>query len=802
MRRLYLAILFVSAAAIGYEILLMRVLSIVQWHHFAYMIISLALLGYGASGTAIALFREPLRRHFATAFAASALLFSISMPVCFIVGQRVPFNALELVWDPSELLGLGAIYGVFLVPFFFAAFCIGLSFSCRPGAVGRLYFFDLLGAGAGAIVIIAALFLLPPPLALLVLVVFASIASLLVIAAAGARPALLASHAAWLVALAIVTSQGWPELQMTEYKGLRQALQVVGANAIDTRTSPLGVLTVVDSPVVPFRHAPGLSMATQHVPPAQLGVFTDGDGMSVITQYNNDVGELGYLGDMTASLPYRLIETPSVLVLGAGGGADVLLALHNGARHVDAVELNPQMSALVRETHAEFAGRLYDDPRITLHTREARGFAAQTERGFDLVHIGLLDSFGASGAGVQAMHENYLYTVEGLQAYLRRLEPGGMLAITRWLKLPPRDALKLFATGVEALRRSGVVDPSLRLAMIRSWNTTTLIVKNGDLDPAEVRELRRFSAARSFDTVYFPGMIRSDANRYNVLQQPWLHDGAMALLGEHADAFLDQYKFYIAPSVDDRPYFFHFFKWSSFREVVSLRERGGAGLIEWGYLVLVATLVQAMIAGLLLILLPLGFVRRTWPRGTLPRMGGYFFLLGLAFLFIEMAFIQKFVLFLSHPLYAVAVVLAGFLVFAGIGSAVSSRFTGPSSLLVATIAIISIATIYVVALPIAFDAFMGLADPARIAISIALIAPLSFFMGMPFPLGLGRIADSAPSFIPWAWGINGYASVVSAALATLLAIHFGFNAVIVLAMLMYAGAARLMPCPVSRRARR
>jgi hypothetical protein len=223
--------------------------------------------------------------------------------------------------------------------------------------------------------------------------------------------------------------------------------------------------------------------------------------------------------------------------------------------------------------------------------------------------------------------------------------------------------------------------------------------------------------------------------------------------------------------------------------------RGGAGLIEWGYLILIATLIQASIAGALLILLPLSRIKRSWPRGTGPRMGSYFFLLGLAFLFVEIAFIQKFILFLSHPLYAVAVVLSAFLIFAGIGSAYSTQITqrvkqyerSPVAIVVAGIAAITL--IYLLLLPPLFQQLIGLADAVKVSLSFLLIAPLAFCMGMPFPIGLNRLADSAPDFIPWAWGINGFASVISASLATILAIEFGFTVVLLLALGLYAAAA-------------
>ena len=798
MRLLFLATLLISAAALGYEILLMRVLSIVQWHHFAYMIISLALLGYGASGTFIAINKHRLEARFESAFSLSGLLFCVSMVACFVLGQRISFNALEIVWNPRQLVNLGTIYLVFFVPFFFAACCICLAFTCRKSHISRIYFFDLLGAGLGAMLIVGALFKLSPQCALIMLAVLAILASALVGITSRARKPLIAAQLVCLVALLFGLPQEWLEMRISEYKGLSQAMQVVDSNILTVSSSPLGLLTVVESPRVPFRDAPGLSLNSRFVPPQQLGVFTDGDAMSAITRFDGNLGALGYLGDVTAALPYQLLDEPAVLILGAGGGTDLLLALYNGAVKIDAVELNPQMTNLVRDTYADFAGHLFDDERITVHAREARGFVAQSEDRYDLIHIGLLDSFATSGSGVQSLNESYLYTVEAIQEYLQHTSAGGMLAITRWLKLPPRDSLKLVATVIEALRASGVADPGRQLALIRSWNTITLLVKNGELSEYDIEVLREFAGSRSFDTAFYPSMPASDANRFNLLAQATLYNGVSALLGNNADDYIERYKFHIAPATDNKPYFFHFFKWSAVPEFMPLLRRGGASLIEWGYLILIATLIQAVLAGAVLILLPLSRIKRSWPRGTGTQMGSYFFLLGLAFLFVEIAFIQKFILFLSHPIYSVAVVLSGFLVFAGFGSAYSGQLAhrvaqhGCSPVVVVVAGIAVIVLLYLVLLPMLFQRLIGLAFATKIVLSVLLIAPLAFCMGMPFPIGLTRIADNAPNFIPWAWGINGFASVMSASLATLLAIEAGFTAVVLVALGLYAIAAAII----------
>ncbi len=800
-RRLLLSISLISASAIAYEILLMRLLSIVQWHHFAYMIISLALLGYGLSGTALALARPWLERHFARAYVASAAAFGLSTLACFVVGQRVPFNALEIVWDPRQFFYLLLIYLLFFFPFFFAASCIGLALLRYKRLINRVYRADLIGAGSGAVLLIASLFLLRPEVALQLIGALALAAAALasfertLVLPGWVTPALLVAAAGLLI------PRGALELQMSPYKGRSQALQVLGTQVLSEHSGPLGLLTVVSSPGIPFRHAPGISLKSEHEPPPQLGVYTDGDALSVITRDTGERAALAYLDDLTTSLPYQLLRQPRVLVLGAGTGADVLQARYYRARSIDAVELNPTVIRLMRRDYADYSGHLYAAEAVRVHIAEARGFVARSHERFDLIQVALLDSFAAASAGAQALSESYIYTVEALEEYLRHLAPGGLLAITRWLKVPPRDNLKLFATAVDALRAMGVDAPGQRLALIRSWQTATLLIKNGIFTPEEVEALKAYCRTRSFDVAYYPGMLAAEANRYNVLPQAYLYDGAIALLGEQRTEFVRRYKFHIEPATDDRPYFFRFFKWQALEELMSLRQRGGASLIEWGYLILLATLVQALVAGFLLILCPLSVMRGSLQQGTttVARLSLYFAALGLAFIFIEIAFIQKLVLFLSHPLYAVGVVLSGFLVFAGLGSGYSQRFAerlqdrGLSAIAVAVAAIAAIALAYLALLPTVSRELIALADPLRVALSLALIAPLAFFMGMPFPLALARVSTHAPGFIPWAWGVNGFASVVSATLATLLAIHLGFTWVVAFALALYVFAVVIVP---------
>ena len=342
---------------------------------------------------------------------------------------------------------------------------------------------------------------------------------------------------------------------MSPYKELSQTLEVMGTRVLAETSSPLGLVTVVESRQVPFRYAPGMSLNAPGEPPEQLALFTDGEGMSAIVRFDGARQPLAYLDYMTSALPYHLVAHPRVLVLGAGSGVDVLQALQAGATAVDAVELNPQVVRLVEERFASFSGRPYAQPDVTLHVGEARGFVTATRQRYDVIQLALLDAFGASSAGLYALSESYLYTVEALQTMLQRLAPGGFLSITRWVTLPPRDTLKLFGMAVVALERSGVSDPGRSLMLIRSWKTATLLIKNGVVTPQDVERLHRFCRERSFDLAWYPGMKAQESDRYNHLDQPYFYDGAVALLGPRRAEFIDRYKFNIAPAVDDRPYF-------------------------------------------------------------------------------------------------------------------------------------------------------------------------------------------------------------------------------------------------------
>jgi spermidine synthase len=767
-----LAVALLSGAALAYEILLIRLFSIVDWYHFAFLVISLALLGYGASGTLLALLRDPLLRRFSAVAAAGAATFGLAAVGAFLISRRIDFNSLEIIWSRRQLGLLFLLYLLFAVPFFCAATSIGLALTRFAEDSPRIYRADLLGGGSSAAIITLLLFVLHPLDCLLAIGCIGLISASLFLPSRRMWAVLVLAGGAAIIAARPLL---FP-LSLSQFKELSLAMRLPGARVVEERSSPLALLTVVENSQVPFRFAPGLSLNYSGEIPSQAGIFSDGGSLSVVA------GSGAHLDFVPSAAVYHLRgRLQRVAVVGAGGGSEVLSALVHGAEEVTAVEINPQMIDVVRQRSP-----IYDDPRVHVVVAEARRFIGSSASGYDLVQIALLDSLDASAAGVQALSSSYLYTVEAFEELITRLGPGGYIVITRWMQVPPRDMVKLFATAVAALERLEI-SPRQSVALIRSWNTASLIVKRGPLEGEEIEALRRFADERSFDVDYAPGITRSETNRYNVLEESYFFDAAAALLTSR-EAFFDRYKFFVRPATDERPFFFHTFKWRVLPELLRLRTRGGMPLIEWGYFIVVAGVGQALLASLALILAPLFWIRRKRGPRREPtwRLIAYFASIGFGFLFLEIAFIQRLTLILGHPLYAVAVALASFLLFAGIGSGYSRRLSLRPAIPMATaiVAMVEIAVMRGLVQSVA-----DLNTLARVSMGIAVVAPLAFVMGMPFPLALRRLGEVDPAAIPWAWGINGIASVLGSMCATLLAVHAGFTGVVIAAALLYGIAA-------------
>jgi len=449
------------------------------------------------------------------------------------------------------------------------------------------------------------------------------------------------------------------------------------------------------------------------------------------------------------------------------------------------VEANPLIVKAVQD-QGRWAGNLYDDPRVTVELEEGRAYARRTQEKYDVVTLSLTAPQRTVTSGAYSLSEDYRYTVEAFADYVARLDENGLLVATRWLQVPPSESIRAFALAVEAVERTGG-DPATSIVALRSYQQMLILVQQGSFTSEELEAIRAFAAPRAFDLVYLPGIRPDEVNRYNVMQEPVYYLACLRLLeAEDKAAWYRDYPFDVEPPTDNRPFFGHFFKWGQAPEVLAMAGHTWQPFGGAGYFVLLALLVLAVVAAGALILLPLVARgrRETGREKQAGAMLGYFALLGLGYLCVEIPLLQRFILFLGHPAYAMATVLFALLLFSGLGSLLSHRVPLRLALILLPVLVGG----YAVGLPVLFQAALAAPLVVRLIITVLALAPPGLLMGIPFPRGLALLEQRAPTLIAWAWGVNGALSVVASILAALLALSFGFSTVLAVGAICYVGA--------------
>ena len=483
--------------------------------------------------------------------------------------------------------------------------------------------------------------------------------------------------AALLVAVLLVglAAAGWPTLRISPFKPLPQALLVEGTAIVAERTSPIGLVQVVRSERIPFRSVTGLSLMNRQEPAPQLGLFVDGEGPVPVTRFTGDWGPLAYLDATLAALPYRLLDRPRVLLLGLGGGTDLLLALRHGAARVDVVEPDGSVADLLLAASSRaFAGPILDRPEVRLHVDTARRFTAAAEAPHDLIVLHPHRGRPQHPGGELRHHGGGLHRLPAGPGARRPAGPAAPAAPAA-ARQPEAGADRAPGAGTARRRasRPGTWCWSGRGTASCCWSA------GHPFAASELATVDAFAEALAFDLGWHPGMAREAADRFNLLGEPVLFDGVAALTGPDRSAFVAGYAFDIRPATDDRPYFLDFFRWRALPALWAAARQGNAGLLDWGWPLQLATLGVAVLSGLVLILLPARLLAGRADRRLRRATAAYFLLIGLGFLLVEIAVLQRLVLLLGHPVHAFAVTLATFLVCAGIGSGVAARLEGTRS---------------------------------------------------------------------------------------------------------------------------
>jgi len=771
----YSGVFIISMATLMLEISLIKIMAVSEWYHFAFMIISVALFGFGASGSFLSIFRGILQRNLEKVLTLFSGLFAVFSLLGYLAINKVPFDSFRIGWEADQYLYLGIYYLSLAIPFFFSGLCCGFVIARSPALVNKLYFSNLAGSGVGCLAVMGTLAMWGGPGS----VVFCFALGLIAALSFGWRslryragflliPLLLAGYLLYHLPPCF-------EIQISPYKSLSTILKYPGARLVFTKWNAFSRIDIIES--YSIKYAPGLSYTYNKAIPPQLGMTIDGDNLRPITCQSPKRADTGFTEFLPAYLAYQLKDNPDVLLIELGGGLGVLTALNRGARSILVLESNPLVWEAVKEKFAEFGGDIYSQPDVNLIVEGGRNFLRRSSEKFDIIELSLVDSFKPVGAETYSLTENYLYTREAFQDFYEGLAEDGILVLTRWLQLPPSESIRLASLVVEGLADLGIANPQDRFMAYRSWSTSTLLVKRGHFTHTEIKKLKDFCAKRKFDLIYFPGIVPDDANRFQVFEEPYYYQAfAKLFIPAERESLYRESVYNLTPTTDDKPFFFHFFKWSQLGSIIRGMGKRWQPFAGGGYLVLGALFLFALGLSIIFIILPLYFFRRAGiARPGRGRTFIYFFFLGLGYLGIEIPLMQKFIFFLGQPVYAFCVVLFAILVFSGLGSLLSERLPISEGLPWVILALSILVVIYIFGLPHLFRAFLGLNLFLRMAASVVLLAPLGLLMGVPFPAGIRLMGRDVPDMIAWAWGINGCASVLSSILACMVALQFGFS---------------------------
>lgn len=776
-----------SASIIAFQLVLIQVLSIVQWHHFAYMIISVAMLGFGTAGTVLAILRRRLLKHIHVLLPLLMMSCGLTMSLVTELSQLsfVRFDSYLLFANYSHVGRLLLTYLLFFIPFFLGALAIGIIFDHYITGIGKIYFANLLGSGAGGLLALAGLWFFFPNQLPAIVSILPVLAGIMIITPIDGISMQRRSKSFLLtIAFIALITCAWKiivpaKLQPSQFKDLNKTMLLPDAKIKMEKTSPYGVLQAVTSGALRF--GPGLSLTSQQVAAVNAAVFINGDWLGAVSSGRYDSSFiLRYSG---FALPYKMAEREDVLVLRPGTGMELAHALSQHAKTIQAVEPNSFLLSALKNELTPYNDSLFYHPSLRVRELEPRTFLLMDTAHYDLIIVPEIGSFGGS-AGLYALREQFLLTKESFAEMWQRLKNGGAIAVTAWMDYPARSPLKLLATAIEMLEELNIPHPGNHIAAIRSWSTISFVITKSALTETEILNIRDFCDQLQFDPAFLPGLREEERINYHGLQDSSFLRNMDKLFSAERKALYNEYDFNIAPATDDRPYFSQFIRWKSLLVLAQQFGNRAIPFFEIGYLLVVVTLVQIAIISFVLILLPLFKLR--WRGKNKFRVLLYFSSIGLGYMFVEMVFIQRFILYFGQPVYAASAVITSLLIFSGFGSYASTYIAEKrKGLLLVLATIVLLLFMYAFALTPILQKTIDSSMRLKLLIVILLVAPLAFCMGIPFPAGLAKVSQINSQAIPWAWGLNGCFSVISTALATIIAVELGSTMVLLLAALAY-----------------
>lgn len=804
--KLLLSFFFVSLYSVAVETFLTRYFAVTNWAEIGYWIISIVMAGFAISGIALSLFEKFFERH-------SKILISLIPPLLILftalglyfvsINQ---FNPLEfqneVVWK-GQLGNIFLYYAALLPIFVCLGLYIGLIYVINYREISKIYAVNLVASAVGSVSVLIAMYvvdlfyLMAAAAPLLLIPLYFSIVD-------QSRKVTRIILAAGLVifAGAEIYFLNFSGNKFPFYKPITSALNFEGNRVERTMSLPEGYFLILDN-MTEFNNTDlsnNYDLLKMGPPPRSYGLFRD--GRRVCSLMNEAPKDFSYLNGALDALPYKMRKDPAVLLAGTNGGFRPLERQHLGAASLTVLESDATLFKLVNEFSFAKNNIKPDGKIFSFEKNTPYGYLMSSDRKYDIIDISS-DFMGSSD------NNKYSFTIDAVKLYLSHLSSGGVVSLPVSITEFPVHSIKLLETVRRALKETGANYPEMNMIVYRSNWTARILASNKPFSETDVAAVVKFCSERSFDTSYFPGINPEKVTIWNDLPAVSFEDvttqrsdkatdsimtDTAILLGKDGKKFLDNHFFSLEPSTVDRPSFFSVLRMSRLGQV--MEKRSILPQEEVGYLVNIFILVQAVFLALVILLLPLIRIRSFGSDAKkIPRIMVYFAALGLGFMFVEMALIDRFSIFLGSSTASFSIVLAGMLIFSGAGSYVSSRFTETpgKGIMIAVSIIVASVVLYIYALFPVIVAANSAPFIVKTLIVLVFIAPVSFALGMPFPLGLSTLREHAGGLLPWAWAINGAFSVISTPLANIISVSKGFTALFALAIILYILAFLFFP---------